>query len=222
MRLRLRPISLRTGGQGDVTDRMPLRKRGGRRRGISLLETLISALAALLIGAAILMLFQATIVSSQTSTGQTAAYADARRALNVLSDRIRNAQMVSGTGAFSAASTSSITCYTDSTGANTAQYWLDTSTTPGSLKQTIKIGASSAVTTILHNNVQSLTFTYYVGNGSNFTSSTWAKTANPNAPTAAELPTLGAIQLDVNSNDSGRTRPIQTLIRLRNSPNKPH
>ena len=79
-------------------------------------------------------------------------------------------------------------------------------------------------TTVLLTDVQSLQFTYYVSSSANFTSTTaqWTTTTNANAPTAAEIPNIGAIGINVTINSNGYTRTLSTIVRLRNSPAKPH
>jgi hypothetical protein len=67
-------------------------------------------------------------------------------------------------------------------------------------------------------------FTYYVDSSVNYTSPTsqWGTTANPNAPTATEIPNIGAVLITVTSNNGGVARTLTTFVRLRNSPAKTH
>lgn len=190
------------------------RLRGGR----TLLEAIIAALLSLFVGTALLMLVQSTITARSTVLDENAAMRDTRRTLDTLENNLRNAQM-NGGQAFSAASSNSVTCYTAMTGAATARYWLDTTVTPNAFKQTV-----GGVTTTLLTDVQSIQFTYYVGSSANFTgtSAQWSTTTNANAPTNAELPNIGAIGITASVTNGGVSRTLTTLVRLRNSPSKPH
>ena len=129
--------------------------------------------------------------------GENLALRDTRRCLDALANGLINAQLVTGQGVFSAATTNSITCYTTTTGTTTVRYWLDTSTSPGTLKQTDSSGTKTLLT-----DVQSLQFTYYVSSSANFTSTSaqWTTTSNANAPTAAEIPNIGGIGINASIN----------------------
>jgi len=200
--------------------------RGSRpwQSGRTLLEALIAALLALLIGSALLVLMQSTITARGTILDENTSMRDARTTLDTLADNLRNAQMVGVLGVFSAASSNSITCYTNMAGTTTSRYWLDTTTTPYSFKQTV-----AGVTTVLLTDVQSVQFTYYVDpSPTAYTSPTlFATSANPNAPTAAEIPNIGAIGItvtvsSVTGGSTGVQRTVTTMVRLRNSPAKTH
>ena len=189
------------------------------RRAATLIEALIAALLSLFVGTALLMLIQSTMTAKSSVTNEGATMRDVRRSLDTLANNLRNAQMVSGTGVFSAASANSITCYTNTAGTATARYWLDPSTTPPGFKQNV-----GGVTTVLLTDVQSIQFTYYLDSGTNYTSpgASWSTTSNPNAPTAGEIPNIGAVGITVTVNSGGISRTLTTIIRLRNSPSKPH
>jgi hypothetical protein len=190
-----------------------------QRRGRTLIEALIASLLSLFIGSALLMLVQSTMTARVSVLDGGAASRDLRTSLDTLENNLRNAQMVSGTGAFSAASASSITCYTNTTGTTTARYWLDTSTTPYSFKQTV-----GGTTTVLLTDVQSITFTYYVSSSSNYTSPSnqWSTTTSASTPTSSEISNIGAIGITVSVTSGGVSRTLTTVVRLRNSPSKPH
>jgi hypothetical protein len=192
---------------------------GRSRRGRTLIEALIAALLSLFIGSALLMLIQSTMTARSSVMGENAAMRDTRRTLDTIENGLRNAQMVAGTGVLSAATGTSVTCYTNMAGTTTTRYWLDTTVSPAALKQTV-----SGTTTVLLTDVQSLTLTYYVDNSANYTSpsASWVTTANANAPTAAEILTLGGVKINVSSTSNGVTRTLTTFVRLRNSPSKPH
>lgn len=194
------------------------RQHRQRRRvyGGTLIEALIAGILSLLVGSAILVLFQATYTSKRNIMGQSIAIADSRRALDILTTNLTNAQWNTTNGkAISAASANDITIYTATTGSNTMRYWLDTTVNPPVLKS---FDGTTTKTLLL--DVQSLTFTYYTVSGTNFTAGTgsWNTTSSPNAPTTAELPTLGAIEIKVVINSDGYTRTLSTFVRFRNSP----
>ncbi len=193
-------------------------RRTRARAGRTLLEALIATMLALFLGSALIMLVQSTITARSVVLDGNASMRDTRRSLDTLESGLRNAQMNAGQ-VFTAASSSSITCSTAMSGNATARYWLDTTTTPYSFKQTV-----GGVTTVLLTDVQSLALTYYVGTGANFTapSGQWATTTNANAPTAAELPNIGAVGITASITSGGVSHTLTTLVRLRNSPAKTH
>ena len=216
---------------GSAGDRVTAKRRCGRaaqaerrrqlsrvRSGGTLIEALVAALLSLFIGSALLMLIQSTMTARTTVQDGSASMRDTRDCLDALENNIRNAQMAGASGVFSTATINSITCYTNTAGTTTARYWLDTTTTPYSFKQTV-----AGVTTVLLTDVTSITFTYYVNNTTNYTSSSaWSTSTNANAPTVAEIPNLGAVAISVSVTSGGVSRTLTTLVRLRNSPNKPH
>jgi hypothetical protein len=192
--------------------------------GRTLIEALIAALLALFIGSALLVLMQSTITARGTVLDENTSMRDARATLDMLADNLRNAQMVGVLGVFSTATSNSITCYTNTAGTTTSRYWLDTTTTPYSFKQTV-----AGVTTVLLTDVQSVQFTYYVDpSATDYTSSTlFGTSTNPNAPTVAEIPNIGAIGItvtvsSVTGSSAGVQRTVTTMVRLRNSPAKTH
>lgn len=194
------------------------RRLSRMRRGSTLVEALVAALLSLFVGSALLMLIQSTMTARTTVQDGSASMRDTRDCLDALENNIRNAQMAGALGVFSTATINSITCYTNTAGTTTSRFWLDTTTTPYSFKQTV-----SGVTTLLLTDVQSIAFTYYVNSSTNYTSATtWATSTNANAPTAAEIPNLGAVAISVTVTSGGVSRTLTTLVRLRNSPNKPH
>lgn len=208
-----------TGATHGTGAKLARSRRAGRlRSGRTLVETLIAALLSLFVGSALLMLVQSTMTARTSVQDGNASMRDLRDCLDVLQNNLRNAQMLSGTGVFSTATSSSITCYTNMTGTTTTRYWLDTTTTPYTFKQTV-----GGVTTTLLSDVQSITFTYYVDTSTNYTSATaFTTTANPNAPSAAEMPNLAAVDITVSVTSGGVTRSLTTRVRLRNSPEKTH
>jgi hypothetical protein len=192
-----------------------------RHAGNTMIEVMVAGLIALLSGSALIALLQSSYTASAINLGQNTVNASVRAPLDLLADRLRSAQSYyNGTlyKAISAASASDITLYTDTTGNNTARYWLDTTVTPHVLKQTLTTGGTPTTTTIL-SGVQTLNFTYWVSGGNyNAGLSIWVKTALPQQPTAAELPKIGAIQIQIGALINGYSRTINSCVRLRNSP----
>jgi len=189
-----------------------------KQNGSMLIDLLVSVFISLLAGAGLVTLYMTTTKMQTTYLGQTDVDAQARQALNVLSDSVMDAysyQTVASPAQFSAvqaASTNSITCYTNSSGAYT-KYWFD------SANKQLKKTTSTNVTTIMVRNVTALTFTYYKTSGNyNDTSANWVTTTNPNAPTNAELCFIGAVKIVETVTVNGLTRQFSTLARLRNSP----
>ena len=186
-------------------------------RGGTLIELLIGCLVALLTGAALVSLQQTSYVANFTVLGQNFANTSSRRPLDIIGDTLRNAQSVGpGIGqSLVAASASDVTCYT-ATG--TSRIYLDTSS---HTLMRAKDNGSGAVTQTLVPNVQSLQITYYMpaGNAYNASVAGWTTTADPNAPSAAELPSVGAVNIVATVSANGETRTLQTFIRMRNSPN---
>jgi hypothetical protein len=195
-----------------------------KRRGATLIDSLVASLIALLIGGALVILVQSTVSSRLVIGGENAAYAAAQKSLNVLMDNLRAAQAFqiqsspAVYAAIQAGSASSVTGYTDSAG-DTVKFWLDTTTSPATFKETRTTGGVATTTPVL-TGVQSLQFTYYVSAGAayNVPAASWATTGNPNAPTAAELPKIGAVGISVQVNLAGYSRQLTGLVRLRNSP----
>ena len=199
--------------------------RPNKKRGMTLVELLIASLLGLLVASALLVMVQTTYTAQDTLFGQNVTYARIRQAVDRLADNIRTSQLyptgVAAGKALTNASISSLTCYTDSSGTNKIQLFLDTSSSPYSLSKTL-ISSTDSTTYDVVNNVQDLQFTYYVQSNSTFASSTsaWPTTANPNQPTNAELPNVGAVKISVTVNVDGFSRTLTTLVRMRNSPYK--
>ena len=190
-------------------------------RGTLLVELLVGSIVAMFIGAAVAIQVQTSYSSQNIITGQNMTYAGARQVIDTLANHLRNAQQYQSGSSYvvlSAASASDITIYTDAAG-DTCRYWRDTSVSPAALKMTTTTNGT-ATTTLLMPGVTSLTFTYYKSAGGTYNggSSNCVTTTNPNAPTAAEMPSLGAIDIAATENINGFTLTLDTLVRLRNSP----
>lgn len=201
--------------------------RGNRRRGTTLMETLIAGLLSVVVGGTLVTLVQSTLISRTTIAGENTAYAGARKCMDAMLDNLRSAQTYqiqtspAVYSALQAATASSITCYTSNTG-DTIQFWLDTSTNPATLKQTRTTSAGSGATTVtpLLTGVQSVQFTYYTVSGGtyNAAAASWTPTANPSAPTASERPNIGAVSVTITVTINGFTRQLSSFVRMRNSP----
>lgn len=189
------------------------------RRAGTLVEMLVAMLLSLFVGTTLLMLVQSTMSARTSVQDGNGAIRDTRDALDAVENALRNAQMVTGQGVLSAASSNSITCYTNTAGTTTTRYWLDTSVTPNVFKKTV-----AGVTTSVLSDVTALTFTYYVSSGTNFTSvsSLWTTTTSATSPTATERANLGAVAITVTVTSGGVSRTLTTFVRLRNSPTKTH
>jgi hypothetical protein len=197
------------------------RRNRTSRSAMILLETLCALLIGLLTGAALLSVLQLTMTVRTSTMGPDAADTESRRQLDLLSDRLRNAQsMTSGTSkvVFTAASASDLTIYSDTSG-STLRLWLNTSVSPAALEQTTTI-SGTATTTVILSGVSALQFTYYEQPSTSYTaaSSTWTTTANPNAPASTELPNIGAVQINLTVTMNNYSRQLYTMVRLRNSP----
>lgn len=213
-------------------------RTNNRKHGTTLIELMITSVMSLLIGAVLLMLIQSAYTGNNAIQGENVAFAGIRTTTDRLSNNIRNAQLypkaTTGGTVFVADHTTGIVCSGTSmclyavnssgvvTGTDTETYWLDTTSSPYSLKQTIYNGSTATINTIL-SGVSSLSFTYYLQNGTSFTSttSTWPTTVNSHVPTSAELSLIGAVKIDAVVSMNSYTREMQTIVRLRNSPYLP-
>ncbi len=199
--------------------------KANKKRGMTLVELLVASMLGLLVASALLIMVQTTYTAQDTLFGQNVTYARIRQAVDRLADNIRTSQLyppgVSTGTALTSASISSLTCYTDTTGNNKIRLFLDTGSSPSSLSKTL-ISSTNSTTYNVVNNVQDLQFTYYVQSNSTFASSTsaWPTTTNPNQPTTAELPNVGAVKISVTVTVDGFSRTLTTMVRLRNSPYK--
>lgn len=184
-------------------------------KGTILIELIVSTLVALVIGAALITVIQTNITSQLILQGQNNTDVQTRMPLDILCDNIRNAQPYGTYPApvLQAAGSATVSCYIDTTG-DYAKFWIDTSTSPATLKKTV-----GSTTTVLATGAQTLQFTYYVSGG-NYTpaSTSWVTTANPNAPTSGEIPNIAAIGISLTMSINGYTRTLSSLVRLRNSP----
>ena len=183
-------------------------------RGAAMLQLVFATFLSLFVGSMLLMFIRIHMVSRQLAMDQHSAELTAWRPMHRLADNLRKAQSY-GTGnpTLAAATGSSLTLYDDSLG-NTSRYWLDTSTQPYVLSRT-----RGTQTLTLATGLQALTFTYYLATGKTpAQGSCWGTTANPNAPTLAEMPLVVAVGVTVTVAIDGGTRDTTTTVRLRNGP----
>lgn len=209
-----------------LANRSPLARHPGRRGGLTshgamVVEMLIALFIAALTGSALLVLVDLTMTSRSTTMGPANSDAEATLELSKIADSLRTAQSyVSGSNkvCFSAAAASDITVYTSSTG-DKLRIWLNTTVSPAALTQKQTISGVSTTTTLL-TGVTSLQLTYYkeAAVGYNAALSGWQTTTNPSAPTAAELPQLGAVQIALTLTINGSSRQLSSFVRFRNSP----
>ncbi len=183
------------------------------------LDLLVGLLMALLTGAAILMLQQATYTGQSALLGMNYASTSSRQVLDSMSDTLRNAPALLSGGSYSAltaASASDVTCYS-ATG--TSRFWLDGSVTPAVLRET-KTDSNGVATTIpLVAVAQTLQLTYYVPAGGTYTNSlaSWSLCTDPNA----QLSAIGAVDIQVTVGSGSDVRTLESFVRLRNSPYLP-
>jgi Tfp pilus assembly protein PilW len=188
-----------------------------------LIELLVAMLISAMIGAALASVLQSACSGRATLLGQASALVGTRLALDTLSDDLRNAQPYPGGSGgqyevLKQATASAFTIYLDGSG-DTASYAIDGTQSPPALVVTRTV-AGTATTTNLVSGISALTLTYYLSAGGayNGASSGWSTTANPNAPTATELPNVGAIYIVATVSASGCSRTMSTTVRLRNGP----
>ena len=183
-------------------------------RGGAMLQLLLSSALSLFVGSMLLMFVRIHMVSRQLAMDQHSAELTAWRPMHLLADNLRKAQQYGSSNATLAAATAnSVTLYDDTLG-NTSRYWLDATQTPPVLNRT-----RGTQTQQLATGMKALTFTYYLATGKTpAQGACWVATANPNAPTAAELPNIVAVGVTITVAVDGGTRDMTTTVRLRNGP----
>jgi len=191
------------------------------RPAMILIETLCALLMGLFTGAALLAVIQITLTVRTTNMGPASSDTETRRQVDEVCDQLRNAQsntVGSTQQAISAATATSVTFYSDTSG-DTTQLWLNTSVNPAALEQTTTVSGVQT-TTVLLSGVTALQFTYYEQPSTLYTapSSSWTTTVNPNAPVAAELPNIGAIDVHLTVSYDSYSTQLYSVVRLRNSP----
>src|SRR5579871_6111881 len=120
------------------------RRRARAHSGALLIELMISGLMAVVIGCALVMMFQTTYTNRTDINGVNTTYAGVRQVMDTLADHLRNAQSYNS-NVMSAATASDITVYTISTGASTARYYLSNN----ALMEDVTTSGSTTTTTLL-------------------------------------------------------------------------
>lgn len=199
-------------------------RRANASAGAVMLEMLVVGLALALVATGLITVFRTSYTWETVLVQQSGANADARKVLDQFAEHVRGAQKIkvgnNPSTAVTAATSNSITFYSDSN-ASTAMYWMDSTTSPATLKVT-KItapGPSIPVTIVLATGIQSLALTYYkLPSGHSGPANQWVTTTNPSVPTAAEYPLIGAVSITVTFGSGSTTRTMTSFVRLRNSP----
>lgn len=183
------------------------------KRGYTLLQTLLALFIGGLVSAIVFQELTVLLVGQQANSDLGMSTSQTRSALDTFADHARNAAACSTSGAgtldsvVDVATSSSFTYYADSA-CTKVRYFL----TNGTLSRT-----DNNVTTIVVRNVSSLTFTYYKATTYN---AAWTTCTNPNAPTAAELPYVCGVYIDVTTTSNNVSSRFTTTVRLRNAPKK--
>jgi len=173
---------------------------------------LITMIGALIAG----MIFQqmSTLLAGQKMDMDTnLASSQTRQILDIVADHLRSADACTDSGAgtvdsvLDSASGISIVYYGDSA-CTKVRYFLNN----GTLSRT-----DGGVTTIVVRNVTSLSFTYYKAATYN---GAWTTTTNVHVPSAAEMPYVCGILMDITTDSNGVSNRIFSTVRLRNSPKK--
>ena len=201
--------------------------------GFILMELLVGSMLALIVMTALLAMVRGIYGSQETVMSQNLADSTVRGGIDNLIDNLRAAQnnASNGNSVFAAAAPSDVTLYQSYYDYSTSpptlmnytiRYWLDAAVSPNVLKQAV-VRNGVTTTTMVALGVSSLTLTYYTSGGVyNATAANWVTTANPNSPTAAELPQIGAVRVAATVTTwDGYTRTLTALVRLTNSPYVP-
>lgn len=185
-----------------------------RISGLTIIELVITLVITLMITGTLLRVFVDSTTNQVFVENQNDAEAKARQPLDTLIDHLRNAQAAKDAdlAVIQSGTADSVTYYSSNSSVDTVRYFLDGT----DLKRT-----ENGVTTVVMGDVQELEFTYFQSNVSppQYYTGT-VTTADPNAPTADELPLLAQIDVRVVANVDGYVRELQGFVRLRNSPFK--
>ncbi|AIE83999.1 PulJ/GspJ family protein [Fimbriimonas ginsengisoli] len=184
-----------------------------RKEGFTLLQTLLSLFIGGLVCVIVFQQLLTLSIGQQAASDTNMTATGSRQELDTLADHLRSADSCTNSAAgvlnsvVDAATATSLTYYGDSA-CTKVRYFL----TNGTLSRT-----DNGVTTIVARNVSSLSFTYYKAATYN---SPWTTTTLPNAPTAAELPYVCGVLIDVTTTYNGVATRMQTTVRMRNAPKK--
>ncbi len=186
-----------------------------RARGYTLLQVLLATVFTSYVLAIVYQNLVTLYVGMTDNANATYSIADARTAIDTMSDHLRNATMNTSTSTgvanscLSAASANSVTYYTSSAGTSYVTYTLTGSNLTRSVTGGAAVNEAYGLT--------ALSFTYYKA----ATYETpWQPCTTPSAPTAAELPYVCGIQINATTSYNGVSTQLTTTVRLRNAPIK--
>lgn len=169
----------------------PLRLNARSPRGMTLIETLVTGLVAIMLGAGLWTLLRSSYDSQYALVNQNAVNAEARATVDVFADHLRGAATIT------AASASDVT-FTDS-GGNTYRYWKSGST----LRYTVNGSPTGGAQ--MQRNLTSLTLTYWTWTGTSWTTST----------SPSNLTTIAGVDIAATSSVNGASRSISSTVRFR-------
>ncbi len=194
--------------------------RSRSRSGITIIELVWAIFTAVLLLAALYVLYGADQAANELVFNDTFSIQQSREPLDTLGDHLRDAQSCQSANGCTGGVQGSVI---DSAAVSDITYYTSGSTATGSpvryhLVGTNLVRTSGSTNTNVLFNLSSLSLTYY--KSSTYNSSSLTTTVNSHAPTAAELPSLAAIRITASTTTSGRSAQYSTLVRLRNSPVK--
>lgn len=184
------------------------------KRGVALFEMLVTTMLMVIVGGVVVSIFGGLGSAWGSITGMNPTLAENRRSMDALAEHFRNAQVCKNASngvlnsAISAASATSFTYYSDVNTCATVRYYLSN----GNLLRNV-----NGVNTVVARDVVSLSMTYYKTSTYH---GAWTPTTNSSAPTAAELPLIGGVQIQLASRINNQTVTSRIMVRLRNSPRK--
>jgi len=182
-------------------------------RGYSLSEVLISLLVTMLVLTVVYQELVSIYVGQMTAADTAQTAADNRAAIDTMTDHVRNASSCNGSSGVNNSVLDSATATSFVYYSSVACAKVTYSLSGTNLMRTVGTGTP----TIAARYVSALSFTYYAAATYN---TPWATTANPHAPTAAELPQVCGILVDVTTTEDKVVSHMTTTVRLRNAPAK--
>ena len=192
------------------------------KRGMILIETLCALLVGLLTGAALLALMQITMSVRTTTMGPDGADAEAREQMDLLSNRLRNAQSMT-VGAVKQVLTAAAARISPFTPIPAAILFDSGFQTLADVSAAVRRDYGGLRR--IHNNCpRERSFSaavYLLSAGVRYLQRhppAGPPPANANAPVTAELPKIGALNINITVTVGGYSRQIYSLVRLRNSP----
>jgi len=190
---------------------MTAHRRNGR--GFTFSEVLMSLLILSFVLAVAYQLFVTLYVGQMTSANEGRVSADSRQAISMMVDHMRNASSCDG----SAGVAQSVL---DSAGPTSFTYYSSTTCSKVTYARsgtnlTRQEDTNSPTTEAF--NISSISFTYYKAATYN---TAWSPTTDPQNPTAAELPYVCGVLVNVMSTSGNVSIKTSTIVRLRNAPRK--